>query len=87
MERLRRLIGSAPSERSKDDLLAFVRARQAAVANVLQEFRTRMEGRTTAKVRAQGPKASDANLGELLKQMKESGLTMEDLKRMKGRTQ
>lgn len=84
MERLKRLIGLAPSERSESDLLAFVRTRQALVANVLQAFRTRMEGRVLPAVRAKGPKAKDVSLGELLKEMKELGITLEDLKKVKG---
>lgn len=82
MEKLKRLIGLAPSELSQEDLLQKIKARQELVAGVLQEFRERMSG-ARGKPEAQGKASVEAvELKDLMAQMKEAGLTMEDLKRI-----
>jgi len=82
MEKLKRLIGLAPSELSPEDLLQKIHLRQALVAGMLQEFRERMTG---ARGRGE-PKAKTTSesvaLRELMAQMKEVGMSMEDLKRI-----
>jgi len=86
MEKLKRLIGLAPSEMSHEELVNFVKKRQAFVAGMLQEFRDRMargkgpikKGRTTVT-------ESTFELKGFLEQLKELGMTMEEFKRaMKG---
>lgn len=83
MERLKRLIGPAPSERSPEELLAFVKERQERVAGVLQEFRSRMEGKAAPATRAKAPKTQKKSQLEELLQLQEQlaarGLTLADL--------
>jgi hypothetical protein len=83
MEKLKRLIGPAPSELSPEDLLRKIRARQELVAGCLQEFRERMSG-AKGRVSAAEPKVSSEalQLKELMAQMKETGLSMEDIRRI-----
>lgn len=85
MEKLKRLIGPAPSELSREDLLRKIQARQDFVAGMLQEFRTRMEGGRSAKGPTKAPrvKGEASSLAELLAGMKKLGLTVEDLKKVK----
>lgn len=92
MEKLKRLIGFAPSEFSWEELLRKIRTRQELVAGVLQEFRNRLEsggasektGKTKAKAKASPRAKGEAkSLAELLAGMKELGITMEDLKKVK----
>lgn len=82
MEKLKRLIGPAPSELSPEDLLRKIHLRQELVAGVLQEFRERMSG-ARGKAEAKGKTSSESvALSELMAQMKEAGLSMEDLRRI-----
>lgn len=82
MEKLKRLIGPAPSEMTPEELLKLVRARQELVAGTLQEFRLRMEGARSKP----GPKAKktseNLSLSDVLAQLKEQGMTTEDLRRL-----
>jgi len=84
MEKLKRLIGLAPSELSHEDLLRNTQARQDFVAGLLQEFRTRMEGGRSVKGPTKVPRAKGetSSLAELLAGMKELGITVEDLKKV-----
>ena len=82
MEKLKRLIGPAPSELSPEDLRRKIHLRQELVSGCLQEFRERMSG---SRGRGAGePKASSesAALSELMAQLKEAGLSMEDFRRI-----
>ena len=88
MEKLARLIGPAPSEFSWEELLKKIRARQELVAGVLQEFRNRLESGTAPKGKGSGKgkpraKGEAKSLAELMAGMKELGITMEDLKKIK----
>jgi len=90
MEKLARLIGPAPSELSWEELLKKIRTRQELVAGVLQEFRNRLESGTASKGKGSGSgkakprvKGEAKSLAELMAGMKELGITMEDLKKVK----
>lgn len=83
MEKLKRLIGLAPSELSHDELLMKMKARQELVAGCLQEFREKMDGARGPRARALVKKSEESvALSDLLEQLKEAGMTMEDLKRI-----
>jgi len=82
MEKLKRLIGPAPSELSPADLLRKIHLRQELVAGVLQEFRERMSG-ARGKAEPKGKVSSESvALSELMVQLKEAGLSMEEFRRI-----
>lgn len=82
MQKLVRLIGPAPSELSPEELLRKIQARQTLIAGTLQEFRERMEG-SRARVEPKAKKTSEnLALKDLMAQLKEAGMSMEDLRRI-----
>lgn len=82
MEKLKRLIGPAPSELSPEELLRKIQARQNLVASCLQEFRERMDGARGRVSAAPKKSAESIALKDLMAQMKEAGLSMDDLRRI-----
>lgn len=82
MEKLKRLIGPAPSELEPEELLKKIRARQELVAGVLAEFRERMNGSRTRSDPKPKVSSESIQLKELMAQMKEAGLDMNDLRRI-----
>lgn len=82
MEKLKRLIGSAPSELSPEELLRKIQVRQTLIAGTLQEFRERMEG-SRARAEPKAKKVSETlDLKKLMEQMKERGLNAEDFRKI-----
>jgi len=82
MEKLKRLIGLAPSEMLHEELVSFVKKRQAFVAGVLQEFRDRMAGGKGPAKKGRITVTEDTSeLKGFLEQLKELGMTMEEFKR------
>lgn len=82
MQKLKRLIGPAPSEMSGEELLRKIKTRQELVASCLAEFRARMNGARGRGAPSPKKTAESVSLKELMGQMKEAGLTMEDLRRV-----
>jgi hypothetical protein len=85
VEKLKRLIGPAPSEMSSEDLRRKIHLRQELVSGCLQEFRERMSG-SRGKTGATEPKVKTSSEGaaltELMAQLKEAGMLMEDFRRI-----
>jgi hypothetical protein len=87
MEKLKRLIGLAPSELSPEDLRRKIHLRQELVSGCLQEFRERMSGsRGRAGSGTVEPKVKTSSEGaaliELMAQLKEAGMSIEDFRRI-----
>ena len=84
MESLKRIIGPAPSEMTVDELTAKVRKRQEFVGNLLRLFREQSLSLPpkVAKERKPTRKASSAALGDLLRELKEAGVSLEEFKKI-----
>lgn len=85
MQNLRKVIGPAPSELSKEELIAKIRKRQEFVGSLLQRFREQAMSppqRKAKEPKGRAQKADGKALGELMKELKEMGMTMEEFKRI-----
>ena len=89
MENLRRIIGPAPSEMSREELVAKIRKRQEFVGSLLQRFREqsaslppRASKERQSSRKAGGKAGNSAALGDLMREMKEMGMTMKEFKKI-----
>ena len=86
MESLKRIIGPAPSELSKEELIAKIRKRQEFVGALLQRFREQSMSLPPKKVKelrsSRGKASNSAALGDLMRELKEAGISMEEFKKI-----
>jgi len=81
---LKRILGPAPSEMTMGELVTKIRKRQEFVGSLLQRFREQSVSLPPKKVKEPRGKAKgdSAALGELMKELREAGISLEEFKRI-----